>query len=72
VCVILFNFGEEDFEIRKGDRIAQLVIETITITEPVEVDDLDATIRGANGFGSTGYNQDMVDHSSQLTTNVSI
>lgn len=42
------------FQVKKGDRIAQLLLEKI-ITPPVlEVDDLDSTERGAGGFGSTG------------------
>ena len=54
VNVILFNFGERDFEIKKGDRIAQLICEKIEQTDIEEVADLDSTERGANGFGSTG------------------
>lgn len=52
--VILFNFGDQDFEIKRGDRIAQLICEKISHPEVVGVDDLDKTERGANGFGSTG------------------
>lgn len=52
--VILFNFGENDFEIKRGDRIAQLICEKIEQTDIQEVSDLDATDRGHNGFGSTG------------------
>jgi len=52
--VLLFNFGSTPFDVKKGDRVAQLLVEKI-ITPPVlEVDDLDATDRGAGGFGSTG------------------
>lgn len=54
VNVILFNFGDVDFEIKKGDRVAQLICEKIEQTDVQEVDDLDSTERGANGFGSTG------------------
>jgi dUTP pyrophosphatase len=52
--VILINHGPEDFHIRRGDRIAQLVIAPVAraVWEPVE--DLDETVRGAGGFGSTG------------------
>jgi dUTP pyrophosphatase len=42
------------FVVREGDRIAQLIIERIATPEVVEVEDLDATFRGAGGFGSTG------------------
>lgn len=52
--VVLFNFAEQDFAIKKGDRIAQLVLEKIVMANVLEVDDLDATQRGAGGFGSTG------------------
>lgn len=52
--VILFNFDDKDFEIKKGDRIAQLICEKIEQTDIEEVTDLDATERGTNGFGSTG------------------
>lgn len=54
VNVILFNFGDQDFEIKRGDRIAQLVCEKIEYPEIEEVGDLENTDRGANGFGSTG------------------
>jgi dUTP pyrophosphatase len=54
VGVVLFNFSDNDFEVKRGDRIAQLVLERICLAAAVEVDDLDATERGAAGFGSTG------------------
>jgi dUTP pyrophosphatase len=54
IGVILANFGEDDFVIEKGDRIAQMVIAPVTRAATVEVADLDATERGAGGFGSTG------------------
>ncbi|KAL8197949.1 hypothetical protein R6Q57_016476 [Mikania cordata] len=54
VGVILFNHSDVDFEMKAGDRIAQLIIEKIITPEVVEVDDLDSTVRGAGGFGSTG------------------
>ena len=54
VKVILINHGEEDFTIRRGDRIAQLVIAPVVQAEWSEVDSLDETARGAGGFGSTG------------------
>jgi dUTP pyrophosphatase len=54
VKVLLFNFGKEDFPIKRGDRIAQLVIEVVAPTEIVETEDLDNTERGEGGFGSTG------------------
>jgi dUTP pyrophosphatase len=54
VKVILINLGEEDVTIRRGDRIAQLVIAPVTRAEWSEVESLDETIRGEGGFGSTG------------------
>ena len=54
VGVILFNFGTEDFVVEQGDRIAQLILEQISMAPAVQVEDLDATERGAGGFGSTG------------------
>lgn len=54
VKVLLFNHSEVDFEIKEGDRIAQLVIERIYTPEVVVVDELGESVRGAGGFGSTG------------------
>ena len=54
VKVILINLGEEDFTIRRGDRIAQLVIAPVVQALWAEVADLEETARGAGGFGSTG------------------
>ncbi|MBV9510893.1 MAG: dUTP diphosphatase [Caulobacteraceae bacterium] len=52
--VILINLGQEDFPIRRGDRIAQLVVAPVTRAAWTEVESLDETVRGAGGFGSTG------------------
>ena len=54
VMVILINLGHEDFIIRRGDRIAQMVIAPVTQASWREVDSLDETARGVGGFGSTG------------------
>ncbi|KAL8141163.1 hypothetical protein V2J09_007184, partial [Rumex salicifolius] len=54
VGVILFNHSDVEFEVKSGDRIAQLIIQKITTPDVIEVDDLDSTLRGAGGFGSTG------------------
>ncbi|MBX3157376.1 MAG: dUTP diphosphatase [Deltaproteobacteria bacterium] len=54
VCVLLINHGAEDFAIRPGERIAQLVIAPVAQAELVEVDELTETARGDGGFGSTG------------------
>jgi dUTP pyrophosphatase len=54
VKVILINLGAEDFVIRRGDRIAQMVVAPVTQAAWSEADSLDETARGAGGFGSTG------------------
>ena len=54
VKVILANLGGEPFEIKRGDRIAQLVPAPVQRAALIEVDSLDETARGAGGFGSTG------------------
>lgn len=54
VGVVLFNLGAEDYQVKRGDRVAQLILERIATPDIVEVDDLDATTRGAGGYGSTG------------------
>jgi len=54
VKVILINLGEEAFEIRRGERIAQMVVAPVAQADWREVDSLDETARGAGGFGSTG------------------
>ena len=54
VGVILFNHAQQDYEIKKGDRIAQLICEKIEYPEIEEVSSLNSTERGEKGFGSTG------------------
>ena len=54
VRVILANLGTELFEIRRGERIAQLVPAPVQKAEFAEVEELDETSRGDGGFGSTG------------------
>lgn len=54
IGVILINLGEADFEVKTGDRIAQLVIAPVTQPTIVEATEIDETDRGAGGFGSTG------------------
>ena len=54
VGVILINHGQEPFVIRRGERIAQMVIARYAQAEVAEVEALDETVRGAGGFGSTG------------------
>ncbi len=52
--VILINHGHTAFEIRRGDRIAQLVLAPVTRAAWLPVEELDETVRGEGGFGSTG------------------
>ena len=52
--VILINHGNAPFEVRRGDRIAQLVLAPVVRASWLKVDELDETARGAGGFGSTG------------------
>jgi dUTP pyrophosphatase len=54
VGVLLVNHGAEAVTIKRGERIAQLVIQPVERATLVEVRELDATARGAGGFGSTG------------------
>lgn len=54
VQVILINLGAEPFAIRRGDRIAQLVVAPVTRAVWVEASELPESARGAGGFGSTG------------------
>eukprot|EP00056_Hartaetosiga_gracilis_P017598 m.7788 g.7788 ORF g.7788 m.7788 type:complete len:153 (-) comp5911_c0_seq1:165-623(-) len=56
VGVVLFNFSEKDYEVKKGDRIAQLILEQIATPDVKEVEELPDTHRGEGGFGSTGKN----------------
>jgi dUTP pyrophosphatase len=54
LMVILLNTSNEDFVIKKGDRIAQAVIKEILQADFSVVEELDSTERGSGGFGSTG------------------
>ncbi len=54
LMVIIRNFGREDFLIRRGDRIAQLVIAPVVRAVWEEVAGIETTARGAGGFGHTG------------------
>ena len=54
VKVVLFNHGDKDFEVKKGDRIAQLVLEKCETPPIVEINIVEDTDRGSGGFGSTG------------------
>ena len=52
--VLLVNHGEKPVTVRRGDRVAQLVVQSVERAEPIEVGELPASERGAGGFGSTG------------------
>jgi dUTP pyrophosphatase len=54
VCVLLINHGDQPFPVRRGERIAQMVIAEVAQVELVPVTSLSATDRGSGGFGSTG------------------
>ncbi len=54
VRVVMANLGEKLFVIKRGMKIAQLLIQPVMDVEVVEVDKLEETSRGENGFGSTG------------------
>ena len=54
VCVILINLSDKPFVINSGDRIAQLIIAQCEQVEPLQVEVLSETERGAGGFGHTG------------------
>lgn len=54
VMVLLFNHGEETYRIKRGDRVAQLLIVPCYRPKIEVVDNLDETARGENGFGSSG------------------
>lgn len=54
IRVILQNAGDDDFVVKRGDRIAQLVVAPVVRVAWQEVDALDETVRGEGGFGHTG------------------
>lgn len=54
IKVVIHNFGDADYEYKRGDRVAQLIIEKIEAPDLIQVDSLIETDRGHNGFGSTG------------------
>ncbi|XP_037959793.1 deoxyuridine 5'-triphosphate nucleotidohydrolase [Teleopsis dalmanni] len=55
--VVLFNHSDDDFEVKRGDRIAQFICERIFYPELEQAEKLDDTVRGAGGFGSTGVKE---------------
>ena len=54
IAVILVNLGQEPFAVARGDRIAQLVVAPVSRAVWRPVEDLEETVRGAGGFGSSG------------------
>ena len=54
IGLILINLGREPFQINRGDRVAQMVVNRVARAEFTEVEDLDDTARDSGGFGSTG------------------
>ena len=62
MAIIMINTDKrEAFHIKRGDRIAQLVIQKVVEATTVQVSELDATSRGAGGFGSTGRSDEPAD-----------
>ncbi|MFA8343599.1 MAG: dUTP diphosphatase [Rhodothermaceae bacterium] len=56
VKIILMNFGSEDYVVKRGDRIAQLVLAKVYLANVTETNELTESERGAGGFGHTGKN----------------
>ncbi|MEW6652538.1 MAG: dUTP diphosphatase [Bacteroidota bacterium] len=54
IKIILFNFGDENFVIKRGDRIAQMVLSKVYLANLKTADDLNLSQRGEGGFGHTG------------------
>ncbi|MHB8906405.1 MAG: dUTP diphosphatase [Melioribacteraceae bacterium] len=54
IKVILFNFGEDDFIIKRGDRIAQMILSKVYRANLIVTDELNESTRGEGGFGHTG------------------
>ena len=57
IGILLFNHGDQDFQIKEGDRIAQLILEQVADKPVIHVQELTQTARGDKGFGSTGSQQ---------------
>ena len=68
VSVLLANLSGVPFEIRRGERIAQLVLAPVTRAELIEVSEVGETHRGAGGFGSTGRESPRVPSGSSAAT----
>jgi len=66
IKVILINHSKYPYQVRPGDRIAQLILEKILLANAERTEVLDKTTRGDKGFGSTGYTQDLAIKISSL------
>lgn len=67
ICVIMTNLSKETYLIKQYDRIAQFTIKKVEDIVIEEVDELDETIRGSGGFGSTGLNEQTIKKVLSLT-----
>ena len=74
VRVVLFNHSDTDFQIRQGDRIAQLILKKIETPVVQEVQELSESQRGTSGFGSTGLEQSSSkqSNSKQITVSMNV
>lgn len=54
IQAIMFNHSDKAYKVEKGSKVTQLVIFPMVIPELLEVDEMEETERGANGFGSSG------------------
>ena len=69
--MILFNFGNEEFAVNMGDKVAQLIFEKIKTPEIKEVNELEETGRGSKGYGSTGLSADELKLDQGIKTKIS-
>ncbi len=58
INVLLINYGQEDFTIKRADRVAQMVVAKVSVITFEEVDELSETVRGAGGFGHSGVSSE--------------
>src|SRR5205807_8741763 len=68
IKVLLINHSKYPYQVRPGDRIAQLILEEILLATPRKTEVLDETTRGDKGFGSTGYDQNLAIKIGSLKT----
>ena len=67
IKVLLINNSKHQYPVKPGDRIAQLILERILLAKPQETNTLEKTVRDNQGFGSTGYQQNLTAKISSLT-----